>query len=484
MKQWEVVIGIETHMQLTTRSKIFSGSSTAFGAAPNAQANAVDLALPGVLPVLNRDAVECAIRFGLAVGGRVAEKSVFARKNYFYPDLPKGYQISQYELPVVVGGELTVQVGQGDEATEKTIRLTRAHLEEDAGKSLHEDFHGKTGIDLNRAGTPLLEIVTEPDMRSSAEAVAYAKALHALVRWIGVCDGNMQEGSFRCDANVSVRPRGQEAFGTRREIKNLNSFRFLQQAIDYEVQWQIATLEDGGRIEQATVLFDPDTGKTRSMRSKEDAHDYRYFPDPDLLPLRIDQAWIERVRAEMPELPAAKKQRFIEDFGLSAYDATTLTASLDVADYFEATVAVAGRAAAKPCANWVMVDLAARLNKEGKDLAESPVSAVQLGGLVARIADNTLSNNIAKKVFDALWSGEGQSADEIIDRQGLRQITDTGAIEALIDGVLAANAAMVAEFRAGKEKAFNALVGQAMKATKGKANPQQVNALLREKLSK
>ena len=484
MKQWEVVIGIETHMQLTTRSKIFSGSSTAFGAAPNVQANAVDLALPGVLPVLNRDAVECAIRFGLAVGGRVAEKSVFARKNYFYPDLPKGYQISQYELPVVVGGALTVQVGQGDEATEKTIRLTRAHLEEDAGKSLHEDFHGKTGIDLNRAGTPLLEIVTEPDMRSSAEAVAYAKALHALVRWIGVCDGNMQEGSFRCDANVSVRPRGQEAFGTRREIKNLNSFRFLQQAIDYEVQWQIATLEDGGRVEQATVLFDPDTGETRSMRSKEDAHDYRYFPDPDLLPLCIDQAWIERVRAEMPELPAAKKQRFIDEFGLSIYDATTLTASLDVADYFETTVAVAGRAAAKPCANWVMVDLAARLNKESKDLTGSPVSAVQLGGLVARIADNTLSNNIAKKVFDALWSGEGQSADEIIDRQGLRQITDTGAIEALIDGVLAANAAMVAEFRAGKEKAFNALVGQAMKATKGKANPQQVNALLREKLSK
>ena len=484
MKQWEVVIGIETHMQLTTQSKIFSGSSTAFGAAPNVQANAVDLALPGVLPVLNRDAVECAIRFGLAVGGRVAEKSVFARKNYFYPDLPKGYQISQYELPVVVGGELTVQVGQGDEVAEKTIRLTRAHLEEDAGKSLHEDFHGKTGIDLNRAGTPLLEIVTEPDMRSSAEAVAYAKALHALVRWIGVCDGNMQEGSFRCDANVSVRPIGQEAFGTRREIKNLNSFRFLQQAIDYEVQWQIATLEDGGRIEQATVLFDPDTGETRSMRSKEDAHDYRYFPDPDLLPLRIDASWIERVRARMPELPVAKKQRFIDDFGLSAYDATTLTASLDLADYFEATVAVAGRASAKPCANWVMVDLAARLNKEGKDLAESPVSAAQLGGLVARIADNTLSNNIAKKVFDALWSGEGQNADEIIDRQGLRQITDTGAIEVLIDEVLAANAAMVAEFKAGKEKAFNALVGQAMKATKGKANPQQVNTLLREKLMK
>ena len=482
MKQWEVVIGIETHMQLTTRSKIFSGSSTAFGAAPNAQANAVDLALPGVLPVLNRDAVECAIRFGLAVGGRVAEKSVFARKNYFYPDLPKGYQISQYELPVVVGGELTVQVGQGDEATEKTIRLTRAHLEEDAGKSLHEDFHGKTGIDLNRAGTPLLEIVTEPDMRSSAEAVAYAKALHALVRWIGVCDGNMQEGSFRCDANVSVRPRGQEAFGTRREIKNLNSFRFLQQAIDYEVQWQIAHIEDGGRIEQATVLFDPDTGETRAMRSKEDAHDYRYFPDPDLLPLVIDRDWIERTRAALPELPAAKKQRFMDEFGLSTYDATTLTASLDVADYFEAAVAAAGRNAAKPCANWVMVDLAARLNKDGRELADSPVAAAQLGGLVARIADNTLSNNIAKKVFDALWNGEGRSADEIIEKQGLRQITDAGAIEALIDEVLAANPAMVAEFRAGKEKAFNALVGQAMKATKGKANPQQVNALLREKL--
>ena len=362
------------------------------------------------------------------------------------------------------------------------MRLTRAHLEEDAGKSLHEDFHGKSGIDLNRAGTPLLEIVTEPDMRSSAEAVAYARALHALVRWIGICDGNMQEGSFRCDANVSVRPVGQQEFGTRREIKNLNSFRFLQQAIDYEVQWQIAHIEDGGRIEQATVLFDPDTGETRAMRSKEDAHDYRYFPDPDLLPLVIDRDWIERTRAALPELPAAKKQRFMDEFGLSAYDATTLTASLDVADYFEAAVAAAGRNAAKPCANWVMVDLAARLNKEGRELADSPVAAAQLGGLVARIADNTLSNNIAKKVFDALWNGEGRSADEIIEKQGLRQITDAGAIEALIDEVLAANPAMVAEFRAGKEKAFNALVGQAMKATKGKANPQQVNALLREKL--
>ena len=482
MKQWEVVIGIETHVQLSTQSKIFSGSSTAFGAEPNVQANAVDLALPGVLPVLNKGAVECAIRFGLAVDGKVAPKSVFARKNYFYPDLPKGYQISQYELPVVVGGKVAIQLGQGDAATEKIINLTRAHLEEDAGKSLHEDFQGKTGIDLNRAGTPLLEIVTEPDMRSSAEAVAYAKALHALVRWIGICDGNMQEGSFRCDANVSVRPVGQKEFGTRREIKNLNSFRFMQQAIDYEVQWQIAHIEDGGRVEQATVLFDPDTGETRAMRSKEDAHDYRYFPDPDLLPLLIDRDWIERTRAAMPELPTAKKQRFIADYGLSAYDATTLTASLEVADFYEATVAVAGKAAAKPCANWVMVDLAARLNKDGKELADSPVSAAQLGGLVARIADNTISNNIAKKVFEALWSGEGQSADEIIEKQGLKQITDTGAIEALIDGVLAANAAMVAEFKAGKEKAFNALVGQAMKATKGKANPQQVNELLRKKL--
>lgn len=483
MKQWEVVIGIETHVQLSTQSKIFSGSSTAFGAEPNVQANAVDLALPGVLPVLNKGAVECAIRFGLAVDGQVAPKSVFARKNYFYPDLPKGYQISQYELPVVIGGKVTIQLGQGDSLTEKTINLTRAHLEEDAGKSLHEDFHGKSGIDLNRAGTPLLEIVTEPDMRSSAEAVAYAKALHALVRWIGICDGNMQEGSFRCDANVSVRPVGQKEFGTRREIKNLNSFRFMQQAIDYEVQWQIATIEDGGRIQQATVLFDPDTGETRAMRSKEDAHDYRYFPDPDLLPLIIDREWIERARAALPELPEAKKQRFMTDFGLSPYDATTLTGSLEAAAFYEATVAVAGKAAAKPCANWVMVDLTARLNKEGKELTDSPVSPVQLGELIARIADNTLSNNIAKKVFDALWNGEGRSADEIIEKQGLRQITDIGAIETLIDEVLAANAAMVAEFRAGKEKAFNALVGQAMKATKGKANPQQVNELLRRKLA-
>ena len=477
MKQWEVVIGIETHAQLQTHSKIFSGSSIAFGAAPNVQANAVDIALPGVLPVLNKGAVECAIRFGLAVDGEVAPRSVFARKNYFYPDLPKGYQISQFELPVVVGGKVTIQVGDA----EKVVNLTRAHLEEDAGKSLHEDFHGKSGIDLNRAGTPLLEIVTEPDMRSSAEAVAYAKALHALVRWIGICDGNMQEGSFRCDANVSVRRLG-EPLGTRREIKNLNSFRFMQQAIDYEVQWQIAEIEEGRAIGQATVLFDPDTGETRSMRSKEDAHDYRYFPDPDLLPLIIDRDWVERTRASMPELPVAKRDRFVADYVLSVYDATALTASLEVAQFFEATVAIAGKASAKPCANWVTVDLAARLNKEGKDIGESPVLAAQLGGLVARIADGTISNSIAKKVFEALWNGEGRTADEIIEQQGLKQITDSGAIEALIDGVLEANAAMVAEFRAGKEKAFNALVGQAMKVTKGKANPQQVNELLRQKL--
>ncbi len=483
MNQWEVVIGIETHAQLATVSKIFSGAATAFGAAPNTQACAVDLALPGVLPVLNRKAVECAIRFGLAIGAEVAKKSVFARKNYFYPDLPKGYQISQMDLPVVVGGNITLQVGQGDKAYEKVVRLTRAHLEEDAGKSLHEDFHGKSGIDLNRAGTPLLEIVTEPDMRSSEEAVAYAKVLHALVRWIGICDGNMQEGSFRCDANVSVRPKGQAEFGTRREIKNLNSFRFLKEAIDYEVQWQINEIEEGRRIQQATVLFDPDNGETRMMRSKEDAHDYRYFPDPDLLPLVISADWIERVRGELPELPGQMRERFIDDLGLSAYDATTLTASQEMADYFESTVAIAGKANAKPCANWVMVDLAARLNKEGKELDASPVSAAQLAGLIQRIADNTISNNIAKKVFEALWNGEGATADEIIEKQGLKQITDSGAIEALVDEVLAANAANVAEFRAGKEKAFNALVGQVMKAAKGKANPQQVNDLLRQKLA-
>ncbi|MBE2258997.1 MAG: Asp-tRNA(Asn)/Glu-tRNA(Gln) amidotransferase subunit GatB [Rhodobacteraceae bacterium] len=483
MKAWEVVIGIETHAQLSTRAKIFSGSSTAFGAAPNVQANAVDIALPGVLPVLNKGAVECAIRFGLAVGAEIAPRSVFARKNYFYPDLPKGYQISQYELPVVLGGKLAIAVGDG----EKVVNLTRAHLEEDAGKSLHEGlghhFHGRTGIDLNRAGTPLLEIVSEPDMRSAAEAVAYARVLHALVRWIGICDGNMQEGSFRCDANVSVRRVGEAKLGTRREIKNLNSFRFMQQAIEYEVQWQIATLEDGGTIEQATVLFDPGSGETRAMRSKEDAHDYRYFPDPDLLPLLIDRQWVERVGLAMPELPAAKRQRLLADYALSAYDAAFLTSSLELAAYFEATVAAAGRSNAKTCANWLMVDLTARLNKDALEIGQSPVAAAQLGGLIARIGDGTISTNIARKVFDALWTGDGSSADEIISRHGWQQISDSSALESLIDDVLAANAAMVAEFRAGKERAFNALVGQAMKATRGKANPQQVSELLRKKLA-
>ncbi len=480
---WEVVIGLEVHTQLNTQSKIFSGASIAFGAAPNAQACAVDIALPGVLPVLNKGAVERAIRFGLAVGATIAPKSVFARKNYFYPDLPKGYQISQYELPVVVGGQIHLLVPDGKGgAYEKVVNLTRAHLEEDAGKSLHEDFHGMTGIDLNRAGTPLLEIVSEPEMRSSAEAVAYAKALHALVRWIDICDGNMQEGSFRCDANVSVRPRGQKEFGTRREIKNLNSFRFLQQAIDYEIQWQIDLIEDGGKVQQATVLFDSDTGETRAMRSKEDAHDYRYFPDPDLLPLVISADWIERVKGELPELPAALSARFQGDYGLSIYDATALTASREVAQFYLDTVAAAGTANAKTCANWVMGDLAARLNKAELDITASPVSAAQLAGLVARIADNTLSNAIAKKVFEALWNKEGDSADAIIDAQGLKQVTDTGAIEAIIDEVLAANPKSVEEFRAGKEKAFNALVGQCMKASKGKANPAQVNELLKKKL--
>jgi aspartyl-tRNA(Asn)/glutamyl-tRNA(Gln) amidotransferase subunit B len=480
--QWEVVIGLETHAQLNTVSKIFSGAATAFGAEPNVQACAVDIALPGVLPVMNKGAVARAIRFGLAVGATVAHRSVFARKNYFYPDLPKGYQISQYELPVVVGGSVTIQVGSGEAAYEKTVNLTRAHLEEDAGKSLHEDFHGKSGIDLNRAGTPLLEIVTEPEMRSAAEAVAYAKALHSLVRWIDISDGNMQEGSFRCDANVSVRRSG-EPLGTRAEVKNLNSFRFLEEAINYEVRRQIELIEDGGTVVQETRLYDPDRKETRSMRSKEDAHDYRYFPDPDLLPLVISADWIETVKGEMPELPQAMKSRFQEEYGLSAYDATTLTSSLDMARYFEAAVAAAGRADAKLCTNWIMGELSARLNKEDRDIGDSPVSAAQLAGLVVRISDNTSSNAIGKKVFEALWSGEGESADAVIEAQGLKQITDTGAIEKIIAEVLAANQKSVDEFRSGKEKAFNALVGQCMKATKGKANPQQVNDLLRKKLS-
>ncbi|MCX7166416.1 MAG: Asp-tRNA(Asn)/Glu-tRNA(Gln) amidotransferase subunit GatB [Rhodocyclales bacterium] len=480
--QWEVVIGLETHAQLQTKSKIFSGSSIAFGAEPNVQASAVDIALPGVLPVLNREAVVCAIKFGLAVGAQIAPRSVFARKNYFYPDLPKGYQISQFEIPVVLGGGLNIRTGAGETATEKFVHLTRAHLEEDAGKSLHEDFHGRTGIDLNRAGTPLLEIVTEPEMRSSAEAVAYAKALHALVQWIGICDGNMQEGSFRCDANVSMRPMGQKEFGTRREIKNLNSFRFMQQAIDFEVQWQINEIEEGRAIRQATVLFDPDTGETRSMRSKEDAHDYRYFPDPDLLPLEITPDWIAQVKSGLPELPQAMKQRFITEFGLSSYDAATLTASREMAGYFEDALASASKENAKLVANWVMGELSAQLNKEGLDIGAAPLSALQLAGIIRRIADNTISNKIARDVFEALWAGDGKDADAVIEAKGWEQITDTGAIEALVDEVLAANQKSVEEYRAGKEKAFNALVGQAMKATRGKANPQQVTDLLKKKL--
>jgi aspartyl-tRNA(Asn)/glutamyl-tRNA(Gln) amidotransferase subunit B len=473
--KWETVIGLEVHTQLATRSKIFSGSSTAFGAAPNTQASAVDIALPGVLPVLNKGAVECAIKFALAIGAKLNRINVFDRKNYFYPDLPKGYQISQLAKPIVEGGALTIQVGD----SERTINLTRAHMEEDAGKSLHEDFHGMSGIDLNRAGTPLLEIVSEPEMRSSAEAVAYARALHTLVTWIGICDGNMQEGSFRVDANVSVRPVGQAEFGTRREIKNLNSFKFLQQAIDYEVRWQIETLEDGGRIEQATVLFDPDTGETRMMRSKEDAHDYRYFPDPDLLPVKLDEDWIEQVRATLPELPAAMQVRFQAEYGVSPYDAAVLTGSRALADYFEAAAQACGQG--KLAANWVMGELSAALNKADLGIEQSPVSAAHLGALIARIHDGTLSGKLAKQVFEGLWEGAGE-VDAIIEARGLKQMSDSGELERIIDEVMAANAKSVEEFRAGKEKAFNALVGQIMKASKGKANPAQVNELLKSKL--
>jgi aspartyl-tRNA(Asn)/glutamyl-tRNA(Gln) amidotransferase subunit B len=474
---WEIVIGLETHAQLSTQSKMFSGASTAFGAEPNTQACAVDLALPGVLPVVNKAAVEKAIRFGEAIGGTVHRRSVFARKNYFYPDLPKGYQISQYERPIVEGGSLRVEVG----GTDKTVRLIRAHLEEDAGKSLHEDFHGMSGIDLNRAGVPLLEIVSEPDMRSAEEAVAYARALHSLVRWIGICDGNMQEGSFRCDANVSVRPKGSDRLGTRREIKNLNSFRFLQQAIEYEARWQIERLEDGGRIEQATVLFDPDRGETRAMRSKEEAQDYRYFPDPDLLPLEVSEAWLEQVRRELPELPQAMRERFMREHGLAAYDAGVLTSSRELAGYFEGVIgSLPGQA--KLAANWVMGELSGRLNREGREIAASPVSSQALAGLLRRLVDGTVSGKLAKDVFDAMWRGEG-SADQIIDARGLKQISDTGALEQVVQQIIDANPAQVAEFRAGKEKAFNFLVGQAMKATKGQANPAQLSDLLRKRLS-
>jgi aspartyl-tRNA(Asn)/glutamyl-tRNA(Gln) amidotransferase subunit B len=473
--KWEVVIGLETHTQLSTLSKIFSGSSTAFGAAPNTQASAVDLAMPGVLPVMNRGAVERAIKLGLAVGGKIASQSVMARKNYFYPDLPKGYQISQMELPIVQGGSITIQV----DGKEKVVRLTRAHLEEDAGKSLHEDFHGATGIDLNRAGTPLLEIVSEPDMRSAAEAVAYAKALHSLVRWIGICDGNMQEGSFRCDANVSVRPMGTETLGTRCEIKNINSFRFIEKAIEYEVKRQIELIEDGGKVIQQTRLYDPDKDETRAMRSKEDAHDYRYFPDPDLLPLAVSDAWIADVRSKMPELPQAMRERYARDYAVTAYDAGVLTSSREMAEYFEATVKAGGDA--KLAANWIMGEFSARLNKEDREIVASPISAAQLAGMLKRISDNTISGKIAKDVFDAMWNGEGD-ADAVIEKKGLKQISDVGAIEKAVDQIIAANAAQVAEYRAGKEKAFGYFVGQAMKAMGGKANPAQLNEILLRKL--
>ena len=473
---WEIVVGIETHAQLATASKIFSGASTAFGAAPNTQASAVDIALPGVLPVLNKGAVERAIRFGLAVGADINRRSVFARKNYFYPDLPKGYQISQYELPVVLGGSLTMPVGDG----EKTVRLTRAHLEEDAGKSLHEDFHGMSGIDLNRAGTPLLEIVTEPDMGSAEEAVAYAKALHALVRWIGICDGNMQEGSFRCDANVSVRRPGAP-LGTRCEIKNLNSFRFLEEAINYEVRRQIELLEDGGTVVQETRLYDPDRKQTRSMRSKEDAHDYRYFPDPDLLPLVIGAETIERIRSELPELPQAKRARYMRELELSAYDAGVLTSSREVADYYEESITALG-GGYKLAASWITGELFGALKRAGLEISQSPLGSRQFAGLLQQIQDKVISGKTAKDVFDAMWNGEGEAA-AIIAAKGLTQISDAGELERVIDGVLAANPKSVEEYRAGKEKAFNALVGQAMKATKGKGNPAQINEILKKKLA-
>jgi len=476
--QWEIVIGLETHAQLNTLSKIFSGAPTAYGAEPNSQACAVDIALPGVLPVFNRVAAEKAVKFGLAIGARINRRSVFERKNYFYPDLPKGYQTTQLALPIVAeGGTLQIQVGD----REKTVRITRAHLEEDAGKSLHEDFHGMTGIDLNRAGTPLIEIVTEPDLRSSAEAVSYAKKLHSLVRWIGICDGNMQEGSFRCDANVSVRPMGVETLGTRCEIKNLNSFKFMEKAIDFEVRRQIEVLEDGGRIVQETRLYDPDRDETRSMRSKEEANDYRYFPDPDLLPLVVGEVFLDQARATMPELPQAMRERFVSDYGLPAYDADILTASRELAAYFEDATATLGEEA-KLCANWIMGDLSAQLNKEGFEITNSPIAAGQLAGLLKRIVDGTISGKIAKEVFAAMWAGEGD-ADAIIAAKGLKQVSDSGAIEKIVDEIIAVNPAQVAEYRSGKEKVFGFFVGLAMKASKGKANPAQLNEILKKKLA-
>ena len=478
--QWETVIGLEIHTQLATQSKIFSGSSTAFGAEPNTQASLIDLAMPGVLPVLNKEVVRMAVRFGKAIGAEVAHRSVFARKNYFYPDLPKGYQISQYELPVVGKGAVEITLEDG---SSKPVGVTRAHLEEDAGKSLHEDFHGMTGIDLNRAGTPLLEIVSEPDMRSAKEAVAYAKKIHQIVTFIGICDGNMQEGSFRVDANVSIRPKGQAELGTRAELKNINSFRFLEKAINFEIARQIDVIEDGGKVVQETRLYDANKDETRSMRSKEEANDYRYFPDPDLLPLEIDESFINEVVATMPELPDARRARFESQYGLSAFDADQLTGSRAQADYFEAAAQVGGDA--KLTANWVMGDLAAALNRDATDFAHSPVTAVALGQLVARIKDDTISGKIAKDVFAAMWAGEG-GADEVIEAKGLKQITDTGAIEALVDAVLAANPEQVENYRSAEPdkqpKMLGFFVGQIMKQSQGKANPQQVNALLREKL--
>lgn len=477
--QWEIVIGLEIHTQLSTQSKIFSGASTAYGAAPNTQACEVDLALPGVLPVLNKGAVERAIKFGLSINAKINSPSIFARKNYFYPDLPKGYQISQFELPIVQGGNIHIQL----DSEEKIIRLTRAHLEEDAGKSLHEDFHGMTGIDLNRAGTPLLEIVSEPDMRSSAEAVAYAKTLHTLVRWIGICDGNMQEGSFRCDANVSVRPMGSEKLGTRCEIKNLNSFRFLEKAIDFEARRQIEILEDGGLIRQETRLYDANKDQTRTMRSKGDANDYRYFPDPDLLPLEISHDWIEQIQKTLPELPQARRDRYSAQFGLSTYDASVLTGSREMADYFDAAVKLLPEHA-KLCANWIMGEISGQLNKENMEITDCPVKPSNLVALLARISDGTISGKAAKTVFESLWQGEhGKNVDAIIAAKGLKQISDDNAIEKLVDDVLAANPQQVEDYRNGKEKAFNSLIGQIMKATQGKANPAQVNAILKKKLT-
>jgi len=480
--KWETVIGLETHAQLSTKSKMFSGAATAFGAAPNTQACAVDIALPGVLPVVNREAVAKAVRFGLAVNGNTAvninRRSIFARKNYFYPDLPKGYQISQYETPIVKGGSITIFV----DGREKTVRLTRAHLEEDAGKSLHEGFHDFTGIDLNRAGIPLLEIVSEPDMRSAQEAVAYAKVLHTLVRWIDICDGNMQEGSFRCDANVSVRPAGSGKLGTRCEIKNLNSFRFLERAIEFEAKRQIEILEDGGKIEQETRLYDADMDETRSMRTKEEAHDYRYFPDPDLLPLEVSEKWLNDIKSSMPELPDTKRHSFISQYGLTPIQAAQLTATVEISSYSTHAFQNAEPKRVPQLVNWITGTLSAKLNEENLDISQSRVSSSQLVRLDYRVADGTLSSKMAKEVFDAMWAGEGD-ADDIIAKRGLKQLSDSGELERICDQVIAANAQQVADYKGGKDRAFNSLVGQAMKLTKGKANPQQVSEILKRKLA-